>query len=125
LALSANENTRRIWPFDFELRFTIDISSALTMTLAVKNAGTEPIKFDDALHTYYTVGDVREIAVHGLHNAQYLDKTKGMQRATETARNIRIAETVDRVYVDTAATCTIEDPSLRRRIIISKQGSRT
>src|SRR5205085_11204873 len=37
MLLMQNETTKALWPFDFELRSTVRISEALTMTLSVHN----------------------------------------------------------------------------------------
>jgi glucose-6-phosphate 1-epimerase len=38
---------------------------------------------------------------------------------------VRITAEIDRVYVDTRATCVVEDPGWRRRLVVAKDGSRS
>jgi D-hexose-6-phosphate mutarotase len=46
-------------------------------------------------------------------------------RRQETREAITFTEETDRVYVDTAAACVVQDPHLGRQIIVEKQGSRS
>jgi glucose-6-phosphate 1-epimerase len=125
LQLKANPQTRALWPYDFTLRHRIVIGRTLTMTLEVENTGPEPFTFENALHTYFAVGDVRETATAGLENAEYLDKTDGMQRKKQAPEPIRITQETDRLYEGTRKTCVLDDPTTRRRITVAKSGSNT
>lgn len=123
LTLKSNETTRAAWPHDFELRYTISIGSRLDMSLEVRNTSANSFEFEEALHTYLAVGDVRQIAIHGLAGSQYLDKVDGMKRKTQGSDPIRIDAEHDRVYLNTKSTCTADDPSLNRRLIVAKENS--
>lgn len=105
-----------------EIRFTLDAS--LTMELVTRNNDTVPFTLADALHTYFSVGDVRTVRVLGLDGVEYLDRTGAPQRLRQTGP-VTIAGEVNRLYGGTGATCIIEDPSLKRRILIEKRGSRS
>ena len=95
------------------------------MTLETENTGDAPFTFEDALHTYFTVSDVRETATTGLENTEYLDKTNGMQRKPQGTEPIRITQETDRLYEGTHTTCALDDVGLKRRITIEKSGSQT
>ena len=58
---------------------------ALRMRLEVENAGPNPQPFECALHTYYAVEDVRQIAIEGLDGVTYLDKTDGLRAQSADA----------------------------------------
>lgn len=123
--LASDDDTRAQWPHDFIARLRVEISQQLTMTLAVENTGDAPLRFEEALHTYFAVSDVREVSVTGLEGAAYLDKTDGLQRKQLGAEPLRIVAETDRVFPATTATCIIDDPDLKRRIIVEKSGSQT
>jgi glucose-6-phosphate 1-epimerase len=123
LSVADNEVTRGIWPRSFALRFTVNIGPALTMSLEVRNKSSDAFSFEEALHTYFQAGDVRQIGIAGLAGAEYLDRMEGMKRKTEGDEPIRITCETDRVYVNTTAAAIIDDPSLGRRITIEKTGS--
>ena len=123
LATKSDAETRKLWPHDFELRHRVAIGKTLTMTLATKNVGNEPITFEQALHTYYAVGDVREASLTGLEFAGYVTKVEGLKHKRQGEGPMRFASETDFVFESTRATCVIDDPVLRRRITIAKSGS--
>ncbi len=123
--LKSNTRTRELWPHDFTLRYRVAVGRTLRMTLEVENTGTEPFSFENALHTYFTVGDVRETATTGLEGAEYLDKTDGMQRKKQGPEPIRITSETDRVFEGTRKTCVLDDPKQKRRVTVEKSGSQT
>jgi glucose-6-phosphate 1-epimerase len=114
-----------VWPHAFHLRYGLAVGSALTMSLEVRNPGPAPITFEEALHTYYAVQDVREVRVTGLEGVEYLDKVTGFSRKRESQEPLRIAGETDRIYLATKSACSIHDPGKRRRIVVSKTGSET
>lgn len=123
--LEASEPTRAAWPHDFRLRFRVAVGRALTMTLETENTGPAPFTFENALHTYFAVSDVRETSTTGLEGADYVDKVDNFQRKKQGAEPIRITQETDRVYMNTRTTCAFEDPGLKRRVIVEKSGSQT
>ncbi len=122
--LEACPQSKALWPHDFELRLSITVGATLDMTLESINRDSHPVTISEALHTYFHVGDVRNIQIAGLDQAAYLDKPDGFREKRQTG-NIQINEEVDRVYIDTLADCIIEDPDLHRKIVISKSGSQS
>ena len=124
-SISDDEESRALWPHPFRLRLTVEAAESLHMTLDVENTSSESFTFEEALHTYLTVSDARTIRVRGLHGVEYLDKTAAMERKTERDENIRITSETDRIYLDTEATCYIDDPGFARTLEVSKNGSET
>ncbi len=114
--------TRAQWPHACEAVLQVVVGRRLDMDLATRNTGRTAITVGDALHTYFRVGDVSRIKIHGLEDASYIDKVDGGARKKQTGP-VTISGEVDRIYVDTTADCVIEDPVLQRRIRISKQNS--
>jgi glucose-6-phosphate 1-epimerase len=84
-----------------------------------------PFTFEEALHTYFAVADVRQVSVEGLANTDYLDKVENFKRKTQSPEPIRIVGETDRVYLNTTSTCVVRDPGLGRTITIEKEGSGT
>ena len=125
LRLDADEATRAHWPHDFILRHRIRFGTSLDMQLEVENVSAESFEFEEALHTYLAVADVREIRITGLAETAYLDKVDGLQRKTQGAEPIRITGETDRVYLNTRETCVLDDPKLARQITIEKSSSDT
>ncbi|HTL59706.1 MAG TPA: D-hexose-6-phosphate mutarotase [Candidatus Limnocylindrales bacterium] len=108
----------------FLAEYVVTVSAALELKLSVTNESKdESLSFENCLHSYFEVGDVTAIAIHGLKSVKYLDKVANFASKTETSDAIRIASEVDRIYLDTAGAVEIVDPRLSRKIRIEKHGS--
>lgn len=125
LGLEPDDRVRAMWPQDFRLRHRVVVGAHLELSLEVENRSPAPFTFEEALHAYLLVGDVREVSVTGLEGATYIDKTDAMRRKTSSAAPLRLSETTDRVFLDTGAPCTVSDPALARRLVVEKRGSAT
>ena len=122
LRLAANDDTRELWPHEFVASLAVTLDDRLTVALEVANISSESFEFEEALHSYISVGDVRRALVHGLEETAYIDK-KDMKRKLHGPSPIVIEQETDRVFLNTAATCTISDPDLQRSVVIDKSGS--
>lgn len=122
--LVQSDATRSQWPHASQLESHITVGAALEVDLVTHNLDRAPVTIGDALHTYFEVGDVRKVAIRGLEGCPYLDKADGGRRKQQAGPVTIDAET-DRIYLDSTADCLIDDPSLKRRIRITKRGSRT
>ncbi len=113
------------WPAGLSVSLEITIGHTLQLRLTSRNGGDSPVRFEDALHTYFAVSDVRHITVHGLGGLPYQDQFDGMARKMEAAGAVRIAGPVCRTYLGQAPVCAIEDAAMGRRIVITATGSRS
>jgi len=108
----------------FGADFIVTVNEDLTMTLIITNKSRdESFTFENCLHTYFEVGDINTIAVHGLKGVKYLDKVANFAKKAETDDAIRISSEVDRVYLDTTGTVEIHDARLGRVIRVEKENS--
>lgn len=115
----------REFGFDgFRLAFQVTIGRALTMRLTVANDGGAPLVFEEALHTYYAVGDAHQTTIDGLDGETYLDKTDGFKPKVQHGP-VTFSGPTDRMYRNTAAGCVVQDAAGRRRITVAKTGSET
>jgi D-hexose-6-phosphate mutarotase len=121
--MSSDEQTMHHWPHAFALRMVIIISRSLDLTLEVRSLSQQPVEFEEALHTYLNVGDVRQAYVEGLDNLEYIDRADGGQRKTQAAAPIRFTGETDRLYLKTATACAVHDPVLKRTITVEKESS--
>jgi glucose-6-phosphate 1-epimerase len=120
--LESDESTRKGWSSPFALRMAFAIGRSLEMELSVQGAA---LPFEEALHTYFAVGDARRATVEGLENVEYLDKTDAFKRKRQPAEPIRFEAETDRVYLNTRSTCVLRDPVLERTITVEKEHSDT
>jgi glucose-6-phosphate 1-epimerase len=111
------------WPHRFRVIHRMTFGAVLRMDLEVRNEGPDAFTFEEALHTYFGVDDVRTVTVMGLEGAEYLDKVAGSRRSRRGDEALRVTGETDRVYLDTRADCIIHDPGARRQISVSKAGS--
>lgn len=125
LVLTPDDSTRGFGYNAFQLRFRVTVGSELRMQLEVRNNAKQPLTFEEALHSYFAVGDIHRASVSGLEGRTYIDKTDGFKRKELGNAPLRIAKETDAVYPSTNATCVINDPVWNRRIIVEKTGSDT
>jgi glucose-6-phosphate 1-epimerase len=124
LSTSSDEGTKTWWPHDFHLLHRVILGTALTQELVVSNTGTTPLRFEEALHTYYRVGGAEAIRISGLDGVAYLDNTDANREKRQVGDIVFTAQT-DSAYMDTTHSVEIADPVLHRRIRLTKQNSRT
>lgn len=125
LELAANDYSRRFFPHEFVLRLTVSVSRSLRLSLEVRNADRAAFRFEEALHTYLAVGDVRQLAIEGLEGAGYLDKAGGATRKVQGQDRLTIGGETDRVFTGHSGAVTVSDPAWRRRILVQRSGSST
>jgi glucose-6-phosphate 1-epimerase len=122
--LGPTEISRNLGYDNFRLAYQLTIGRTLTMQLTVVNDATVPLVFEEALHTYYAVADIHEVAVNGLEGVTYLDKNDNFQPKVQHGA-IKITEPTDRVYLNTTSTCILQDTGGKRRVTVAKKGSNT
>lgn len=125
LTLGPTEMSRKLGFNQFRVAFQIVIGRTLTMRLTVANDAEMPLHFEEALHTYFTVGDVQQTTVTGLEGTSYIDKTQNGARIAGVDAPIQFAGETDRIYNHTETTCTAHDAASRRRIVVAKKNSAT
>ncbi len=122
LRLQESDKTRAQWNHDCNLDLTVIIGDTLRMEMTTENTGKSEFTIGEALHTYLQISDIGTVSVTGLDGCDYWDKVGG-SNLRKQAGAITFSGETDRVYIDTAATCVIEDDKLKRRIYIKKSGS--
>lgn len=125
LTLAPDETSRALGFDRFQLAYELILGAELRMRLTVANHADIPLHFEEALHTYLAVGDAAEVQIRGLGDMEFLDKTDNFQRKCQVEDVLRLTQETDRPYLNTAATVTLDDPILRRRIAVAKTNSLT
>jgi glucose-6-phosphate 1-epimerase len=120
----SDESTRRWSPSEFRLVHRATFGSELKLELVVTNTGATTMRFEEALHTYHTVGDIEKARVSGLDRIHYLDKTDSNLNKVQQGEITIVSET-DRVYLDAGDEINLFDPVLHRHTRVTKQNSHT
>jgi glucose-6-phosphate 1-epimerase len=123
LTFDSNAETLAIWPHAFALSLEFTFGEDLAIRWESRNTGSSDFVFEQALHPYFPVADVESASVHGLQGAEFVDKTDGMRLKTDQAEAVSFVGETDRLYLDTAAMLSLEDPASHSRIVFGKSGS--
>jgi glucose-6-phosphate 1-epimerase len=123
-SLASDAETLMLWPHRFACEYSVTVGTTLDMALRVTNTDDHAWTFEEALHTYFAVGDARQVSISGLASTRYIDKTDEMKEKQHNG-DITFTGETDRAYLDTTADCFLTDPQLSRCIRVSKHGSQT
>jgi glucose-6-phosphate 1-epimerase len=124
LDISDTDDTRTLWPYAFDLVLEVTIADTLHLELTSRNKGDQPFQLTQALHTYFTVGDITQTSVLGLDGTTYIDKVDDRKVKSQSGA-VMIAAEVDRIYQNVPSELTIVDNALNRRILITSTGNQT
>ena len=119
--LADTAESRLLWPHAFHLELEMRIGAVLHLALRVTNPGPDTWSFTAALHSYFSVGDIRQTRVSGLDAVDYLEKIRTPPDHRQVDDVIFDGE-VDRLYAS-GNPVKIHDPSLRRTLAIEGTGS--
>lgn len=125
MSFEANSETQALWPHFFTLTLEFVLGEALTVRWETRNTGQAPFEFEQALHPYFPVADVKSASVEGLRGAEYLDKTDALRLKRDTMDSVVFSGETDRLYFDTQELLTLKDPASSSEIIVEKTGSKS
>lgn len=121
--LTDGQATNDRFPQPYAATFTATFGAELELVLTVENTGDEDFSYEEALHTYLAVGDIREVTVTGLDGASYLDKAPGAGPDPVVQQgDITFAGETDRVYASSAPV-TVVDLVGGRTITVTTTGA--
>jgi len=124
LGLQDTEESRTVWPYEFELELEVIVGTSLDLKLTTKNMGAKAFTISQALHTYFNISDVTNIAVEGLDEKTYLDKLDGFN-AHKQSGDVVFTQEIDRVYCQSPESVLLTDTGFNRKIMIASSGSET
>lgn len=109
----------------FVLSYKVEFGRVLKLTLRTELPpnSTSPHSFEDALHTYFAVSNIRTISIAGLENTAFIDKVDRALLKPASRASIEFSGETDRVYVDTLNDCLLIDNDWKRVIRVAKSGS--
>ncbi len=118
---------REAWR-DLRTEFIVTVAETLTMELIAANDSCgEMLEIENCLHTYFQVGDIGAVSVHGLEGAAYLNFAEGDTGVPRPAESfpLRINRETNRTYCGTASAVEIRDEKLQRVIRVEKTGAQS
>ena len=110
------------WPHAAELRLSIRLDERLHIQLNSRNLGDTPLAISQALHSYFAVSDIRNVAVEGLHGCRYIETLEDWQQRQQDGL-LQFSGETDRIYQGTPAQLSILDRAWQRRIQLHSSGS--
>jgi glucose-6-phosphate 1-epimerase len=123
-ATGSDEGSRQWWPYEFRLANRITVGKTLGLALTVTNTGSTAFRFEEALHTYFRVGDVEQVEVRGLEGVSFLDNMDGNRQKVQASR-LKLTGPTDNAYIDSRGTAEIYDAALGRVVRTGKENSST
>jgi glucose-6-phosphate 1-epimerase len=122
MSVESDEESRRWWPHEFRLEYLISVGERLDLELTMHNRGGSELHFQEALHTYFRVGDITKTQVAGLNGVCFLDN-RDENREKSQEGDLAFSKQTDRAYVDATGAVDIVDAALHRRLVTEKSGS--
>jgi glucose-6-phosphate 1-epimerase len=123
--IEEDQHSMAIWPHPYHVELKLSLGKTfLEIELSVKNPGAEAFEFTCALHSYLSVGDVRNAEITGLNGSQYIDKVKRGVVTSENEQSVHITSQTDRVYMDAGHSLTLNDAARETRLAIKSSGFR-
>ena len=119
LVLNETKESLDMWNYKFHLKFKVTISDKLTMELTTTNLDVKPFKLTQALHTYFRISDISNIAIKGLSDKPYLDALTN--KICQHNSDIIFTQEVDCVYQEVSDAILLADKN--RTITIKNEGS--
>ena len=116
----------------FHLKGVMDITfsgNELTQSLRTINlSNNSDAEITDALHTYYSIGDISKISIAGLENVPFydkvnIDKSNPDKITSPLGQPLRFVGAYDRDYYPTKGEIIIHDEARKRAIKIDRNGS--
>jgi len=122
LSTQSDADSRRWWPHEFRLEYAVTVGPRLTLELTMRNVGERELEFQEALHSYFRVGDVQRVTVSGLESVQYLDNRDNNLEKKQEGSLILTMQT-DNAYLDAVGAVEIVDPVFGRKLLTEKRNS--
>jgi glucose-6-phosphate 1-epimerase len=121
-SIGSDDSSRKWWPFEFRLEYSLTVGKALNLELTMANTGGSALRFEEALHTYFNVGDVQRARVRGLEGASFLDNRDGNREKRQEGELVLTRQT-DNAFRNADGPVEIVDPVLERRLRTEKRNS--
>jgi glucose-6-phosphate 1-epimerase len=121
LTLNSNEETLKLWPFEFQLTLKVTLSDTLKLELTTENKGQLPFNYRGALHSYFNISAPENVKVTGLNKTFYNSlKNKQLEIGDTT---LLFDQPIDSIYKKAEKQINLEDLHLQRTLQIVDEGN--
>jgi glucose-6-phosphate 1-epimerase len=100
MSTESDGDSHKSWSAGFHLLQRVTFGSELKLEFTVRNTGASPFRFEEALHAYFRVGDVRKASIGGLDDVTYLDNTSSNSRKLQKG-DLVLSSPTDSAYINT------------------------
>lgn len=118
LVVADDATTRALWPHAFALRLCVSLGDVLLIELTTTNLGTTPFRCEEALHTYFAVGDIHTASVQGFENVPFTEHAADPEGPWDRGAPQRFRAETDRVFQHVPAFAVIRAPALGRAVTL-------
>ena len=125
LGLGSDDETKKLWPHDFDLELTVTVSMKLNLRLVTKNTGAAPFDFSCGFHPYFLLRDRNGATVKGLDGRDFFNGLTG-QADDHQAGDLVMDHATDHIFRLPEAPkheFAILDAGLRRAIALVSSGN--
>lgn len=119
LRLESTPETKKLWPYDFKLDYTLTLSMKLTLSLKTENTGKVPFAITEGFHPYFRVRERDHVTVRGLDGLEFCDARVTDVADKVWAGDLCVTEAFDHVFTAKRNEYAILDPDLKRAIAIA------
>jgi glucose-6-phosphate 1-epimerase len=116
--------TQSEWPHNASVRLTISIGQTLRLQLTTRNDSPAPLTLTQALHTYFPVSDIQQVAINGLGQTRYIDTLDAWREQAQSG-GLDFSGETDRIYLDVPTSIELVDRGWQRRIALRAHNSRS
>ncbi|WP_122665390.1 D-hexose-6-phosphate mutarotase [Pseudomonas viridiflava] len=101
---------------DWQADLYAELGEGMELRLGTSHEDSEPCQFGHALHAYWRISDVADVALHGLEGAEGFDQLN--RRACRQEGELRVAGGCQRVF-EHNGPLQLQDQSWQRRLSIN------
>eukprot|EP00608_Synchroma_pusillum_P008208 CAMPEP_0198419538 /NCGR_PEP_ID=MMETSP1452-20131203/280_1 /TAXON_ID=1181717 /ORGANISM="Synchroma pusillum, Strain CCMP3072" /LENGTH=309 /DNA_ID=CAMNT_0044139669 /DNA_START=28 /DNA_END=957 /DNA_ORIENTATION=- len=111
------EETKRVWPYDFELRYQVTLfADCMEFDAQVINEDSKEMEITFGLHTYFDVTSLANAKVTGLSGAQTIDRNMNNAPGTEMG-DVVVTGPIDKMYQG-VTSATLEDTGKGKKMLV-------
>lgn len=125
LAADDDATTRAMWPHAFSLQLAVALTDRLRLALTITNPGPTAFRCEEALHTYFAVGDVHQASVHGLEGVPCTEHAAAPEGAWDSRAPLRFRAETDRIFQGTPDRVELLAPALHRLVTLTTTNVRS